>query len=91
MDQPFFVLAVPFTLCRADPFSFLWLFPRKLSCPLQRGVDWKRKSSLLRQGPPEKEEQVQLGRGLDLPTVALIQEALWEVWAERELAAQEGD
>lgn len=33
MDQPFFVLAVSFTLCMAGLFSFLWPFPKRPSLP----------------------------------------------------------
>lgn len=60
--------------------------------PLQRCVDWKRKNSLLRQGHERRKNRCSLGRGGrgHLPTVALIQESLWEVWKERKPADREG-
>lgn len=93
MDQPFFVLAFSFTLCMAGLFSFLWLFPKEAILALSRGV-WiirERTASLgmaMREG---RTGELGAGGGEHLSTVALIQEPLWEVWKEREPAAQAGD
>lgn len=74
------------------PFHSCGSSPRSHPCSLQRGVDWERKSSLLGERPRGKEERVPLweGRQWD-PHRGLPEGALWEVWKERDPAAQGRD
>lgn len=92
MDQPFFTLTVLFIL-HGWPLFILTALPQEAILALSRGV-WigRERAASLGSGHERRKRGCRCGRaGSGTPTVGLPEEALWEVWKEREPAAQGRD